>query len=537
MKNVWRVSTMGAILVLLWSCSPVADKDAPPRPNILFAIADDASFPYMRAYGCRWMHTPAFDRVAKEGILFMRAYTPNAKCSPSRACILTGRNSWQLEEAANHSPHFPTKFATYAEALKANGYFTGYTAKGWGPGDPGTIKGKKRELTGTPYNQFSTTPPAAGMNKNDYAANFQDFLKHKPEGMPFCFWFGSTEPHRAYEFGAGINKGGKKTSDIDNVPPIWPDNDSVRTDMLDYAYEIEHFDEHLQRMLALLEERGELANTLVVVTADNGMPFPRIKGQEYEKSNHMPMAIMWQAGIKNPGRKVNDFTSFIDFAPTFLEVAGISPDSTTMKPMTGKSLTDIFYSTHDGQVNPARDHVIIGKERHDVGRPHDWGYPIRGIVTAHYLYLHNFEPERWPAGNPETGYLNTDGSPTKTLILQRRKHPETHHFWAESFGKRPQEELFDISRDPDCLANLALNPELQGIKGTLKKQLFQQLRAEHDPRMFGEGNVFDEYPYAGENSRNFYDRFMAGEKMKAGWVNPSDFEKDFYKDQKKQGPR
>src|SRR5690606_12425520 len=92
-----------------------ADKIKPP--NILFAIADDASWRSFSAYGNKWIKTPAFDEVAKKGILFQNAYTPNAKCAPSRSCILTGRNSWQLEEAANHSPHFPEKFKTYAEAL------------------------------------------------------------------------------------------------------------------------------------------------------------------------------------------------------------------------------------------------------------------------------------------------------------------------------------------------------------------------------------------------------------------------------------
>jgi N-sulfoglucosamine sulfohydrolase len=89
---------------LAWSSWPGtigASNARQPRPNILFAVADDASWPHMSAYGCRWVRTPAFDRVAREGVLFTNAYTPNAKCAPSRACILTGRNSWQLEAAAN----------------------------------------------------------------------------------------------------------------------------------------------------------------------------------------------------------------------------------------------------------------------------------------------------------------------------------------------------------------------------------------------------------------------------------------------------
>ena len=113
------------------------------RPNILFAIADDWSFGHAGAYGCKWVSTPAFDRVARDGILFNRAYTPNAKCAPSRAILLTGRYSWQLEEAANHMNRFPAKFGGFVEALEASGYFTGYTGKGWGPGIANDAEGRR----------------------------------------------------------------------------------------------------------------------------------------------------------------------------------------------------------------------------------------------------------------------------------------------------------------------------------------------------------------------------------------------------------
>ena len=100
-------------------------------------------------------------------------------------------------------------------------------------------------------------------------------------------------------------KGGKKLADIDRVPGYWPDNDTIRNDMLDYALEVEHFDRHLGRMLTTLEARRLLENTLVIVTSDHGMPFPRVKGQAYEPSNHIPLAMMWKNGLKQPGRKVD----------------------------------------------------------------------------------------------------------------------------------------------------------------------------------------------------------------------------------------
>jgi N-sulfoglucosamine sulfohydrolase len=496
------------------------------RPNILIAIGDDISFPHMGAYGTNWVKTPGFDRVAKEGILFRNAYTPNAKSSPSRACILTGRNSWQLEEAANHVPFFPPKFKSFIEVLGENGYFTGYTAKGWAPGTALDSTGKPRQLTGTPFNSRKLTPSASGISSNDYAANFEEFLKARDGNKPFCFWYGSTEPHRGYEYGSGVSKGGKKLTEIPEVFKFWPDNEIVRNDILDYAYEIEHFDSHLVKMLKILEEKGELDNTIVIVTADNGMPFPRVKGQAYEYSNHMPLAIMWGKGIKNPGRTIYDYISFIDFAPTLLETAGIGIESSGMQPVEGKSLAEIFYSKKNKFVDKDRDFVLIGKERHDVGRPDDAGYPIRGIVKGGFLYVKNYKQERWPAGNPETGYLNVDGSPTKTLILDMRRSGKSIEYWKLSFGKRLDDELYDLGADPDCIVNLTSNAGYNPVKRRLNELLYTELLEQGDPRVYGKGDVFDSYPYANKDTKDFYARYKRGEvwRKDAGWVDSTDFE-------------
>jgi arylsulfatase A-like enzyme len=496
------------------------------RPNILFAIADDWSYGHAGAYGGKFVRTPAFDRVAREGVLFTRAFTPNAKCAPSRAIILTGRNSWQLEEAANHLPFFPSKFKTWVEVLGENGYFTGLTAKGWGPGVANDADGKPRQMAGRPFNQRKLESPAAGIENNDYAANFVDFLNATRLDQPWSFWYGALEPHRAYEYGSGVAKGGKRSSDVDRVPGFWPDNTAVRNDMLDYAFEVEHFDRHLGQMLAALEQRGMLDDTIVIVTSDHGMPFPRAKGQAYDASNHVPLAIMWKNGINAAGRTVNDYVSFADFAPTLIELAGLKWSQTGMQPAIGRSLTDILSSSKTGRVNPARDHVLVGKERHDVGRPHDAGYPIRGIHQDDLLYIRNYEIDRWPAGNPETGYLNCDGGATKTAILQARREGTEKRHWQMAFGKRPAEELYDVSKDPDCISNLADDSKYRAIKQKLRRQMERELKAQGDPRMFGKGRVFDQYQYANPEQRTFYERFMRGEKLKAGWVNESDFEKE-----------
>jgi arylsulfatase A-like enzyme len=491
------------------------------RPNILLAIVDDASYPHMSDYGCAWVNTPGFDRVAREGLLFTRAYTPNAKCSPSRSCLLTGRNSWQLGEAANHVPFFPPTQKVFTETLSQAGYFVGFTGKGWAPGVARDANGKDRQLTGVPFQKRKQMSPAKGIANNNYAANFADFLDAKPAEAPFCFWYGGFESHRRYEYGSGVAKGGKRLSDIDHVPGYLPDNDAVRTDMLDYAFEIEHFDRHLSRMLDLLDQRKELENTLVVVTADNGASFPRVKSMSYEASVHMPLAIMWPKGIEQPGRTVEDFVSSIDLAPTFIEVAGLDWKATELDSTPGRSLTDIFRADAN---RSARDRVLLGKERHDVGRPGDVGYPIRGIVKGDLLYLRNFETSRWPAGNPETGYLATDASPTKTYILDHRTDPAGRLFWDLCFGKHPGEELYRLSDDPDCVHNLAGDAAFASQKRELWEQLERELRDQQDPRMDGRGDMFDRFPYAHAQHRGFYERYMSGEKVNAGWADPSDFE-------------
>ena len=521
MKRI--TSILPALLFTLaasWACAADAS-----RPNILFAIADDWG-PHASAYGTPWVKTPAFDRVAREGVLFKNAFTPVAKCAPSRAILLTGRQFYQLEEAGNHLAYFPLKFTSWPEALMEQGWFVGITGKGWGPGIANDAAGKPRQIAGKPFNQRTAQPPARSISNNDYAANFAAFLDAAPRNQSWCFWYGATEPHRAYEFKAGVTKGGKQLSDVKHVPAIWPDHETVRHDILDYAYEVEHVDRHLGRMIAELERRGLLETTIIIVTSDHGMPFPRIKGHAYYESNHVPLAVRWPGGIAKPGRVIEDFVDFTDIAPTLLDVAGVAPETTGMAPITGKSWRGIFASQKDGQVVAARDHVIIGKERTDAGRPKDVGYPIRGMIRDGFLYLKNYEPTRWPAGNPETGYLDTDGSPTKSLILELGRKNRADKFWQLNFGLRPAEELYDLRADPDCVRNLAAESAHAARRKGMHDAMVEKLKAQGDPRMFGRGDVFDQYPIAQEGSRNFYERYLRGEKPKAGWVSDSDWEKE-----------
>ncbi len=464
------------------------------RPNVLVAIADDWSYGHAGAYGCGWVKTPAFDRVAREGVLFVNAFTNNPKCSPCRASFLTGRNSWQLDEACNHFGVFPARWPVYPDLLEQAGYHVGFTGKGWGPGDFRS-GGFKRNPAGPEYNRQTARPPHLGISDIDYAGNFRDFLAARKAGQPFCFWFGGTEPHREYEDGIGRRSG--KDPKAVKLPAYYPDLDVIRNDMLDYAVEVEWFDASLGRILEILEQSGELDDTLVLVTSDHGMPFPRVKGQIYDAGVHLPLAVRF-GRLAGKGRTVLDFVNVRDFAPTFLEAAGVAvPES-----VSGRSFLGVLSSGKSGQVDPGRDRVLLGKERHDLGRPYNQGYPVRAIRTREYLYVLNYEPDRWPVGNPETGYRNCDDGPTKTLLLSR-----FDEYYRLCFGKRPREELYRVSDDPDCVKNLATEPSLRPVKQKLREEMEETLRQEGDPRALGRGAVFDTYEYVGPGLHS-YDRWL-----------------------------
>lgn len=471
------------------AASAVADTPA-SRPNILFIILDDWGWRDAGAYGSTWVRTPAFDRIAREGVLFQNAFTANPKCSPSRASILTGRNPWQNGPGHVHYSHFPSGLPIYTAVLEQAGYAIGHTGKGWAPGDFAAA-GFDRNPAGKPFNNATLTPPARNISRTDYAENFSHFLSQRQPGQPFCFWLGAREPHRPYEQGSAVRAG--RSPDEVTVPPWLPDNPVVRGDLLDYAFEVEWADSHAAKALAILEAAGELENTLVVMTSDNGMPFPGAKGQINEAGCHLPLAMRWGGNIK-PGRVVEDFVSMRDLAPTFLAAAGLPASAT----MTGRNLLPLLRSYRSGWIDRDASVMLLGRERHDLGRPRDTGYPVRAIRTTEWLYARNYAPERWPTGNPETNYTDCDDSPTKTIVTGRRDA-----FFDAIFGLRPEEMLYHLENDPACLRNVADNPRHAATKRALLGQMEAALREEGDPRMSGLGEIFDTYPYLGARRASY----------------------------------
>ena len=454
---------------------------ADSRPNILFAMSDDQSFPHASILGDPVVKTPGFDRIAREGVLFTHSFAACPSCTPSRTSILTGRQIWQVGEGGVLFGTLHPEYPLFTHLLEDAGYHVGWVGKPWAPGD-WEAGGLTRHPNGKEYSDRKAVNPPIGINTHDYAANFEDFLADRTDDQPFMFWFGCTEPHRDYDVGIGL-RSGLRAEDVP-IPPYLPDTPETRSEILDYYYEIQHFDSHLVRMLSKLEQVGELENTIVVVTSDNGMPFTRTKTTLYDGGTRMPTAIRW--GAKAPrGRRVDDFVGHIDFAPTFLEAAGIK----IPKKVTGRSLLPLLTSTRSGRIETSRDHIVTGLERHTYCRPDGATYPIRAIRTHDYLYLRNFRPDRWPSGGPvfissnKAPHGDIDDGPFKDHVLSERVRHDFPFPVATAIAKRPLEELYDVRKDEHQIQNLADDPTLADVKNQLWQRLRQHMEDTSDPRL------------------------------------------------------
>jgi len=473
--HIWLLLLMP---VLLSSSRPAFQGQ--DQPNILFVIADDWSWPHAGIYGDPAIRTPHFDRVAREGILFEHAYVSSPSCTPSRASILTGQWFWRLGGGANLYGPLPPEHPVYTGLLEENGYYVGFTRKGWAPGELGL---RERNPAGTRYESFAS------------------FLEQRPDGQPFCFWFGTSDPHRPYVPGSGAESG-IPVGDI-KVPSIFPDHADIRGDIADYYLEVQRLDTELGEMLEMLEAGNELDHTVVVVTSDNGMPFPRAKSNVYDMGVRVPLAIRWPEQAAG-GKIISDLVSLTDLAPTFLDIGGVPVPQV----MTGRSLMNHLLSGQSGQIDTTRTEIFFGKERHVPSQeaPDGGGYPVRAIRTHDYLYIRNFRPDRWPAGTPNferafiypAWYADVDGGPTKNYMIDFSDVDDQHHRLFESaFGKRPGEELYDLRNDPDQWHNVAADPAYTMIKKELWNRLMKTLHETGDPRVKGHGDFFDLQHYTG----------------------------------------
>ena len=343
--------------------------------------------------------------------------------------------------------------------------------------------------------------------------------------QPFLYWFGPTNVHRKWIAGSG-----KKLWGIDpdmlkgKLPAFLPDVPVVREDFADYLGEAAAFDAGLGILIEELKRAGVYDNTILVVSGDHGVPgVTRGKCNLYDFGTKVPLAIRWPGGVKKAGRVVDDFVSLPDLAPTFLEAAGVQPPKT----MTARSLVSVLKSEADGQVDPARDAVFTGRERHVAkARTGNKPYPQRAVRTDKYLYIINFEPERWPMGigpgyggpdgpipsyeqlreNTFAAFGDLDASPTKAWIVTRRDDdPKSFEY---AVGRPPMYELYDMHTDVHCIHNLAEDPTMATVRKQMHERLMTELKQTGDPRV-SDNVIFETSPYTD----------IPPPRKKPGWKN------------------
>ena len=413
-----------APLILCLAAAPAGAADE--RPNLLFFIADDLAWDDLGAYGHPHIRTPNIDRLAAEGLRFDRAFLTCSSCSPSRSSIITGRYPHSTGAEALHWP-LPAEQVTFVERLKQAGYHTAQAGK-WHLGD-------------AVRDRFDTVA--------DGGEAMVETLRDRPRDKPFFMWFAFHDPHRPYQRGAIATP---HTREDVVVPSYLPDLPEVRDELALYYDEISRLDELLGRVLAELASQGVADNTLILLTSDNGRPFPRCKTTVFDSGIHAPFIVRWPAKVA-PGGSTMSLVSSIDIAPTFLELAGL--------PVTPNFQGVSFAPILADPGATVREHVFAEHNWHD------YTAHKRAVRDANFKYIRNAYPDL--PGTPPADAVKGDAF---QAMLRLRDEGKLDERFEECFvAPRPEEELYDLSADPDEHHNLAADPKYAKVLAELRARL------------------------------------------------------------------
>lgn len=418
------------------------------RPNILFLISDDHSAESLGCYGNPQVRTPHLDRLAAEGMRFANAFVTSPQCSPSRSSLITGQYAHTIGTARLHTPLRPPHQHVVG-LLKAAGYFTGVYRKHHLGDD------FQKEL--------------------DFYADkesFTAFFARRPKDKPFFLQIGFRDPHRPYKPGAVTPP--HNPAQV-RVPAFLPDTPETRSEIALYYDAIARMDGEVGELLGLLREHGVAENTLVVFTADNGMPFTGAKGSLYDAGLRVPLIARWPGRIK-AGQTSDALISLVDLAPTWLQAAAVSVPATVAGLMQGRSFLNLLL----GGSYQERTAIYAERNWHDVLDL------VRCVRTPQYKLIQNYRSE--VAYEPQ-GAIGAVKSPAWDALVNLHQTGKLSAALARRYfqAPRPAIEFYDLKNDPDELNNLAADPAQAAAVRQLQELLSRWMQETNDflPPPFG----------------------------------------------------
>lgn len=446
---------------------------APARPNILFVLSDDQSYPFLSCYGDPNVRTPHLDRLAAEGMKFHRFFTSAPQCVPSRAAFLTGRSAVAARMTRFSSP-LPADEITFPEVLRAQGgYYTGVCGRTFhldGPGgrnDGGTLS---RLLQQHGLKTFAQRVDYLRTGSDTEAiTQMREFLDGKPRDKPFCLWLNFSDPHHPWTPSAEDRPDPASL----RLPPHWPDLPGLRAQLADYCGEVNRVDRSMGAVLALLAERGFAADTLVVFAGDNGAALPHGKGSLYDPGSNVPLVIRWP-GVLAPGRESRTLLSGEDIGPTLLAAAGLPIPAR----MSGHNFLPLL--RNDPAYTP-RKHVFVERGPHGtapvtVGMRNS-GYDLsRSVRSERYKLIYNCTP--WI---PYAPVDSAGGAGWREMTAANEAGRLSPGLRATYFtSPRPVYELYDLEADPSELSNRSGDSSLREVERALRVALAERMILDFD---------------------------------------------------------
>lgn len=460
------------LLTAILTFSLAATSLAADKPNILFLLSDDHSYPYVSAYGDTNVKTPTLDRLAAEGIKFRRFFTGCPQCVPSRACYMTGRSPVAARMTRFSSP-LPRDEITFPELLRSEaGYYTGICGRNYhlDGAAPGRIGNEIREFYDEHHlrtfkDRVDFLSPCPD---NEVAGQLAAFLDKQPAGKPFFMWANFSDPHHVWNAPAEYRPDPKTLK----VPGHWPDLPGVREQLADYCAEVNRVDHTIAGVLDVLSQRNLMDKTLIVFAGDNGQALPHGKGSLYDPGSNVPFIIRW-SGFAKPGGDSKTLISAEDLGPTLLAAAGVAPHPH----MSGKSFLPLL----QGESFTPRKYVFVERGPHGstpvsvniMSSSYDLG---RAVRSDRYKFIYNCTP--WIPYSP----VDSAGGALWTQIKAAHANGSLPAIFNATYfsSPRPVYELYDLQSDPWELTNLSGKPELAAVEHELHVAMTEKMILDYD---------------------------------------------------------